>query len=307
MQLRSQARPLMYYIRLVFIITSPLNPNFYIIFVTTSPLNPNYLLLLLINGRCICFKFFRASANGLLRLHGPQSCCCPGSHLPVLRVQPSVSAMIKDAEPPSPTVASTIQSSPLPPPVVQQSTTFSLSSNKRVPTIRRIPKASRRLAVEKFSTLLGVVKDNSLSSWVSLLSFANNCLYSPRRGGKRWSFATIINKQLESCDGPSQYFLLKNFSKNNTQFSQDFFKNAVSSHLEEGDFRGAIRLVSSSDAIAPATESTFNALKVKHPSPSVSSSIPSAPVSVSDFLVSESEVSLAIKSFPWVLLVVQII
>ena len=39
----------------------------------------------------------------------------------------------------------------------------------------------------------------------------------------------------------------------------------VSAKLEEGDFRGAVRLASSDDTLAPINEATFEALKAKHP------------------------------------------
>ena len=57
----------------------------------------------------------------------------------------------------------------------------------------------------------------------------------------------------------------------------------MSSHLEEGDFRGAIRLASASDSLAPHSAATFQALQEKHPSPSLSS--PPLPASDSSFLV----------------------
>ena len=71
----------------------------------------------------------------------------------------------------------------------------------------------------------------------------------------------------------------------------------MSSRLEEGDFRGAIRLASASDSLAPHSAATFRALQEKHPSPSSSSS-PPLPASDSSFLVTELEVAKAISSFP---------
>ena len=152
----------------------------------------------------VCFKFFRASSSGLLRLHGPQSRRCPGSHQAVIQQpssSPSVVGQVGATCPSSTNHA--VASSRDCPGSTQPSLAFSLTSPPRVPTIRRLPKASRHLAAEKFSALLeGVVRDNTPSSWVSLLLFTSNCLYSPKRGGRRWSLATAINKQLEDCSGP---------------------------------------------------------------------------------------------------------
>ena len=41
-----------------------------------------------------------------------------------------------------------------------------------------------------------VVSRNDVPSWVGLLSFSKKCLQTPVRRGKRWSLATLINKQV---------------------------------------------------------------------------------------------------------------
>ena len=149
----------------------------------------------------MCFKFFRASSSGLLRLHGPQSRRCSGSHHAVNQ-QPSQSSPSSTVQQPA-TCSSSARvdlSPPLPPDstssvvVPGPSSVFSLTSPSRVPTIRRLPKASRCLAADKFSALLeGVVSHNDVSSWVSLLSFATNGPYTANvlinahsQSGGRW-------------------------------------------------------------------------------------------------------------------------
>ena len=133
---------------------------------------------------------------GLLRLHGPQSHRCSGSHHAVNQ-QPSQSSLPSTVQQPATCSSSArVDWSPLLSPgssspvvVPRPSSVFSLTSPFRVLTIRRLPKASHRLAADKFSALLeGVVRQNDVSSWVSLLSFATNYLYSPRRGERdgRW-------------------------------------------------------------------------------------------------------------------------
>ena len=73
----------------------------------------------------------------------------------------------------------------------------------------------------------------------------------------------------------------------------------VSAKLEEGDFRGAVRVASSEDRRADMSESALTALQGKHPTPHPNTSIPPFPglpplLSV----VSLEEVSRAIMSFP---------
>ena len=73
----------------------------------------------------------------------------------------------------------------------------------------------------------------------------------------------------------------------------------VSEKLEEGDFKGAVRLACSEDSMEDRSAATFTALKVKHCSPHPNSSIPPSSV-VIPFLppVSVDDVARAIRSFP---------
>ena len=48
----------------------------------------------------------------------------------------------------------------------------------------------------------------------------------------------------------------------------------MSAKLEEGDFRGAIRLACSNDKLAPFSSGTFTALQAKHPQPRQDTSNP---------------------------------
>ena len=73
----------------------------------------------------------------------------------------------------------------------------------------------------------------------------------------------------------------------------------VSQKLEEGDFKGAVRLACSDDSLADCCDATYSALKEKHPQPRAESTIPPPPVVVPNSIaVSEAEVAGAIKSFP---------
>ena len=65
--------------------------------------------------------------------------------------------------------------------------------------------------------------------------------------------------------------------------------------LEEGDFRGAVRLACSDDTVADMSEATYTALQQKHPQPHPCSSIPPQPAEPCTMSVSEDE---AIRSFP---------
>ena len=72
----------------------------------------------------------------------------------------------------------------------------------------------------------------------------------------------------------------------------------VASKLEEGDFKGAIRLACSEDSIAEPNDKTLLALKDKHPEPHPGSNFPTAPAQGQAIQVSFEEVVKAIRSFP---------
>ena len=74
----------------------------------------------------------------------------------------------------------------------------------------------------------------------------------------------------------------------------------VSSKLEEGDYKGAVRLASSDDLIADEDEARINALRSKHPSPHPDILIPPFPSDsgvIPSILVQEDEVARAINLF----------
>ena len=74
----------------------------------------------------------------------------------------------------------------------------------------------------------------------------------------------------------------------------------MSAKLEEGDFRGAIRLACSEDTLADFSEVTYDALCAKHPPAHPNSEIPPAPIvsDGSELDVSCMDVLRAIRSFP---------
>ena len=68
--------------------------------------------------------------------------------------------------------------------------------------------------------------------------------------------------------------------------------------MEEGDFKGAVRLACSEDTFAEPSDATYAALREKHPAPPLDSSIPPPPTKAGGLNVSEPEIVKAILSFP---------
>ena len=170
--------------------------------------------------------------------------------------------------------------------------------------VRRLPKASRRQTASTFCFLLEeVVRDNSPPFWERLLSFAPRCLFSLSRGGKWWSLASQLNKQIAFEAGPPDSLLCQFQCRHqclspSSSSLVDLLRMAVSQRLEEGDFRGAIRIASSDSNIAIPSSAILQALRNKHPPSPVDFNPPSDFSTVDHVCVSEVEVSGAIYSFP---------
>ena len=134
-----------------------------------------------------------------------------------------------------------------------------------------------------------------------LNTLAKTLLPSPQEGGKRWSLSSLVNQQLiEEADvspitshtNPSTKRYIDNISK---------LATSVSVKLEEGDFKGAVRLACSEDTLAEDNEVTIAALRSKHPAPHPDT-IPIPPPSVNEFegsmRVNGQDIIKAIHSFP---------
>ena len=130
----------------------------------------------------------------------------------------------------------------------------------------------------------------------------------PRRGGHHWNLAKLVNQQLEEeSDPPHSTGHRGSAPRSTTRQHQDIpdalqlVANKVSAKLEEGDFRGAVRLACSGDSIAEVNNSTIGTLRSKHPVAHPDTSLPSAPKEEAleaALEMSAREVSQAIRSFP---------
>ena len=153
-------------------------------------------------------------------------------------------------------------------------------------------------AATKLASILdGIVKGNDDKSWDYLFGFCPRCIWIPKRGGHRQSLAGDVNQLIsEEADllPPSQ------LSKQGSRLTHDPLKslaNRVSCKLEEGDYRGAVRLTCSEDSIVELNEATLVALRSKHLPPHPDLCIPPPPEEQAP-TIPKKEVVRAIKSFP---------
>ena len=171
------------------------------------------------------------------------------------------------------------------------------TQHKREPSLFRGPSTEKRLPIRKKVITNKRPKEGSEGSEYP------GSLRQPSRGGHNWSLATAVNAQLrEEADLPPQSAGPRPGSRRRQVSPEESLAACVSAKLEEGDFKGAVRLASSDDTLAPINEATFEALLERHPLPPPDSIIPSMEEVMqgrgSTMIVTEGEILQAIRSFP---------
>ena len=124
----------------------------------------------------------------------------------------------------------------------------------------------------------------------------------PKRGGRHWSLSKWINQRLSDEEEDTASTTMRSHAtKKRITDPLQSLASRVSAKLEEGNFRGAVRLACSEDSIAEANDTNLAALQSKHPAPHPDSNMPSPPNSneVDEALsVEEGDLVKAIRSFP---------
>ena len=252
----------------------------------------------------VCLRSVSVGSTGLIRVHGPVTNRCQGSHQPPASSRPLTLTTARHAPTRGVDAGSRTadgKSTETPSSAGELSLCdFGFGWFPRVKILKRLPRASREPANLKLASILeGVVNTNSLNSWERLFHFSARCLRVPPRGGRRWSLASFINKQLREEKDPPDTKAPRRKTRQDSRDKLESLGHQVSMKLEEGDFKGAVRLACSEDSTAERSEATYLALKEKHPSPHPHSVIPpfqnNTPLFIS---VSEGDVAHAIKSFP---------
>ena len=239
----------------------------------------------------VCLRSIAVTNAGLIRQHGPVASRCPGSRRPPSLLASAPTAVLQPPHQQPPAAESQVEHlSPVP----------VLPPRPSGKAIKHLPKVSREYAAGKFAAILGAVVDkNDHTSWVRLLRFSSRCLRHPERGGGRQSLASAVNRQLKEEVDPPPTVSLSPATKRPLLGDPDAQLAArVSAKLEEGDFKGAVRLASSEDTLAPLNVATLEALKGKHPPPHPDSIIPSADQTSQHLTISGEDITQAILSFP---------
>ena len=187
----------------------------------------------------------------------------------------------------------------------------------QIPIVKWIPGAARQQCAILLSKLPSTVvhKPQSIEAWADLLSFAKRILFKPQRGGIHRNLGNIITRCcrdfhtvsiLQAVEGheglaptTSQRRQRRGRQKKTGGGEGDALTKAVSAKLEEGNYKGAVRLVCSDETHAPASRATLLALRTKHPTAPADHRVVSGPSPlVSSTKFDESSVRSATLSFP---------
>ena len=243
--------------------------------------------------------------DGTVHNHGPRGKLCSGSHQPPL----PDSARIHQPTLAAAAAVSSSQEDVTPPrqlpslPVSNTAVYHPRLNNSGI--LKRIPKGARPAAANLLLKLIRDVMQHPLStsSWSKLFGFTSACLAKPSRGGKSRNLTTQIVKQIfqydqgvvESSSEPLGFRPQR--QRNPAKSHDESIARIASIKLEDGDVKGAVRLLCSDDRLAIPDDSTFDDLRRLHPAAPVNRRL--VPTTDTPPLqVSPSAVRAAIQSFP---------
>ena len=106
------------------------------------------------------------------------------------------------------------------------------------------------------------------SAWTAPISFGTNYLLPPKRGGKRHNKTTVIKKRLENGAEHDDVNSTSPILTRRRKLDDDgLLAAAVTSKIEDGDIKAAVRILVSDDKPAADTLETLASLQDKHPQP----------------------------------------
>jgi len=237
--------------------------------------------------------------DGLVHKHGPRDNPCPGSNMPPLSIVQNASTSV----PPPQSQASANQSVPNPSSTAmsvdstsQQSVTWSPAD---VPIIKHIPKSARPACAAHLAKLLRQVtaQPGVVDNWLAVLNWSQSVLPVPKRGGKRHNVTSVIKKRIGSFPDPLTSTHITS-AHNKIKTDASLLAQAVSSKLEDGNLKAAIRILSSDEGPVKPSAESLQKLQEKHPVGSGGlTDLPGInPAQV--LSVSDDDVRRAVQSFP---------
>lgn len=264
-------------------------------------------------GTCsVCFEMRQLHLrDNTVHLHGPRATPCLGSNRPPLAPQFASQGAVTTSRTSasegivlsatSSSVASTAIGSAT---LVPQSQCLPSAAHPLIkcPIIKHVPKSARPSCCSALAEILSNIVRNKteLSAWVKLFHFCPSVLSIPPKSGSNSSVSSIIKARLTSAAGTASAVNAVVNPISRKRKNESALAAAVSSKVEDGNIKAALRLLCSEDAPADFSNEVFKALLSKHPPPA-SDSVPSTDPRLSEFSalqVPESTVLKALKSFP---------
>jgi hypothetical protein len=139
-----------------------------------------------------------------------------------------------------------------------------------------------------------------LKAWSLLLNFCNTILAKPSKSGQNDSLASIIktriNNYITFFDVKEDNSVRKN--KIRSEYSEEQLSRVITSKIEDGNIRAALRILLSDDKPAENNNETFSKLLERHPSVNSNRATVTDATPENALQVTESDVFKAINSFP---------
>ena len=192
-------------------------------------------------------------ATGQIHKHGSRRNPCPGSGKPAAVVQTSQPLFSQSQQ--AVGLGATAANSSVPASQSASVAADELSHPQWKTLVSRIPRAARPACRELLTQILRriVSSPNDKSAWRELLHFGPVILAKPKRGGVNRNLSNVINKRTASWDtgvlevDPAQQ-TVNSAAKRMSDTSR--LAAAVTSKIEAGNFKAAIRIVCSEDTPA---------------------------------------------------------
>ena len=133
--------------------------------------------------------------------------------------------------------------------------------------LRFIPKASRHAVGTLLRDIINHILASpcSESSWNSLFLFGKLILVKPKRGGARRNLTSVIKNRVRLFPDSYDVELPKASSRKARAYSDERAAALASERLNEGDVKGAIRILPSDNSMAEITSEVCDQLREKHP------------------------------------------
>ena len=167
------------------------------------------------------------------------------------------------------------------------------------PTLKHIPKGARQTCANRLIVLIRNVIENpeEEDAWMTLLQFGPDVLLKPARGGKRHNLTNTIKSRCADNKTGHVMSNIETTSRRNRN-PEATLAAAVSSKIEDGNLKAAIRLLCSEETVAPFDSDTHAQLRAKHPPSSLHPSQIEPPDGFPSLILIGEAVADAIRSFP---------